>query len=731
MKKRLYLIQLFCLCLVLSVKAQCTLDTDSVKVTPASGFGTSDGACHFWPNSAGTSNFAKVSFNGGPFVKRGYGSRPVSIGGGMCEWTCVPDSGPCCPPPPFCVNELTDRLMCGLKSGKYKLVYTSFADTTCTDTLDFTIGGPPCWDFQWDLCFVSPTAKPAVWNRKVVYNTTYPGPSSVQVEILRPDNTPVPLLSYQKSVKPVGTFAPCGSGTAWTHSDLVLALPPGPHKTIFIQPGGTCRDTVPFTMPSYPCIFQLDSFLVTHPTTTTSSDGYIRFKGSDMDPKVKVYKNGTLLPANTAYIHCEYSCRPSPNDPPPVEPGCPDDASGFNKYGMVCRLKQGTYKIVVSYAYDSTCKDSMVVNLAPGGGEPDSVGRPAVSLPSGTYTGNQTVTLNSTTPGSNMYFTLNGNLPDIEKPNSYTKPYTGPLLLFQNTTLKTMAVKGSMKSPVVTRNYIITSPTIVANPVFSLPAGTYAGIQSLTITCATPGAVVWYSTNGTVPVPGTSISKIYTGPISIAQSMTVRAVGVLSGFVTSGTTAANYTITNVQTVAAPAFTPPPGVYATPQSITITCATPGAQILYTTNGMTPKFGLLAARTYSTPVNIPSTVQLKARAFVTGAIESAITVGNYSIGALRKAVSEDQLNYYFTSDEDPDLNAVLAAYPNPSHSGVFEIAGLDATSHIQIVNMVGQQVEYVSTRLENNNHRIDLSKQPSGLYLLKVTNPTGTKELRLVK
>ena len=63
----------------------------------------------------------------------------------------------------------------------------------------------------------------------------------------------------------------------------------------------------------------------------------------------------------------------------------------------------------------------------------------------------------------------------------------------------------------------------VAEPVFSLDGGTYAGAQSVEITCATDGASIFYTTDGTTP---TAESTAYTGAISVTETTTIKAIGI-------------------------------------------------------------------------------------------------------------------------------------------------------------------------------------------------------------
>jgi len=66
-----------------------------------------------------------------------------------------------------------------------------------------------------------------------------------------------------------------------------------------------------------------------------------------------------------------------------------------------------------------------------------------------------------------------------------------------------------------------------ATPVISPGTGTYTGAQMVSITDSTPGAVIYYTTNGTTP---TTASTVYSGKISISQSTLIEAIAVASEY---------------------------------------------------------------------------------------------------------------------------------------------------------------------------------------------------------
>jgi hypothetical protein len=90
---------------------------------------------------------------------------------------------------------------------------------------------------------------------------------------------------------------------------------------------------------------------------------------------------------------------------------------------------------------------------------------------------------------------------------------------------------------------------VVATPTISLATGTYAGAQEATISDATTGSVIYYTTDGSAP---TTSSKLYTGPISIGVSSTIKAMAVLAGS-TSAVASSSLTITSALPPAKLAF----------------------------------------------------------------------------------------------------------------------------------------------------------------------------------
>ena len=79
----------------------------------------------------------------------------------------------------------------------------------------------------------------------------------------------------------------------------------------------------------------------------------------------------------------------------------------------------------------------------------------------------------------------------------------------------------------------------VAAPTFTPAAGEYTAAQSVEIACATDGASIYYTTDGTDP---TAASTAYTAAIAVGESMTIKAIAVKEGMTDSEIASAAYTI---------------------------------------------------------------------------------------------------------------------------------------------------------------------------------------------
>ncbi|MEQ1887310.1 MAG: IPT/TIG domain-containing protein, partial [Bryobacteraceae bacterium] len=80
----------------------------------------------------------------------------------------------------------------------------------------------------------------------------------------------------------------------------------------------------------------------------------------------------------------------------------------------------------------------------------------------------------------------------------------------------------------------------VATPVFSAGTGTYATAQTVSIVTPTSGATIRYTTNGSAPSDTTG--TVYTEPVTVSTTTTLRAIAYLSGYTNSAINTAVITI---------------------------------------------------------------------------------------------------------------------------------------------------------------------------------------------
>ena len=109
----------------------------------------------------------------------------------------------------------------------------------------------------------------------------------------------------------------------------------------------------------------------------------------------------------------------------------------------------------------------------------------------------------------------------------------------------------------------------VVTPVLSPAGGTYTAAQTVTISCPTSGATVYYTLDGTSP---SGSSSVYSGSITITTTTTVQAFAVKDGYTDSDIAAATYTISGATPTQPPGATDPP-VNATPTAPPTATPTP--------------------------------------------------------------------------------------------------------------------------------------------------------------
>ena len=191
---------------------------------------------------------------------------------------------------------------------------------------------------------------------------------------------------------------------------------------------------------------------------------------------------------------------------------------------------------------------------------------------------------------------------------------------------------------------------VTTSPIFSPPGGAYATAQSVSISSGSAGATMYYTTNGTTP---TTSSTVYSAPIAISVSETLKAIAVASGYGPSAVGTAAYSIAPI--LPAPVLSPSPGTYSTAQTVTIADADAGTAIYYTTDGTTPT---TSSTVYSAPIAVSASETVQAIAAETGYNNSPVAGGTYTIAALLPAPTFSLAAGTYTSSQSVTIGDATA-------------------------------------------------------------------------
>ncbi len=161
----------------------------------------------------------------------------------------------------------------------------------------------------------------------------------------------------------------------------------------------------------------------------------------------------------------------------------------------------------------------------------------------------------------------------------------------------------------------------VATPEFAPDGGTYSEAQNVTITCATGGATIKYTTDGSEPSQENGTE--YSEPVSLTENTVLKAIAYKAGMSDSEIKVGNYYFKAVT----PTFDPIAGKYYEVQNVVIATTTDGATIKYTTDGSAPS--PTNGTEYTEPVEVAVNLTLKAIAYKANWSNSEIKSGAYII------------------------------------------------------------------------------------------------------
>ena len=239
---------------------------------------------------------------------------------------------------------------------------------------------------------------------------------------------------------------------------------------------------------------------------------------------------------------------------------------------------------------------------------------PAIVPLGGAFTNSVSVSLFTFSPGISLRYTLDGADPSGSSPL-----YSAPFLLTSNATVKARAFQTGVSTSVV---FQASFTLQVATPQITPPGGSFADAVEVALSCATPGAQIRYTLDASAP---TKTSLLYSVPFLLEYSAIVNAKAFNPGAYDSATATATFTGTLVP-AATPAIAPSDGVYSNSVTVTMTCATPGTGIRYTTDVRSPHSASLL---YAAPFSLTNSAVVRARAFGTGLAGSLVASTTFTL------------------------------------------------------------------------------------------------------
>jgi len=234
---------------------------------------------------------------------------------------------------------------------------------------------------------------------------------------------------------------------------------------------------------------------------------------------------------------------------------------------------------------------------------------------------------NSLPDGYNIRYTTDGSDPSASSPILED----GNLTVTSSLTLKAIVERYGMVLTSVAEKAL--EPAPCATPVIAYDNTT----SRVSITCATTGSTIYYTTNGSEP---TSSSTEYSIPFAVNSPTTIKAIATRTNFPNSAV--AELAISKVVT---------PTIQDNgSNAISITTTTPGATIYYTTDGSTPT---TSSTQYTSPLtdNV-SNVTIKAIAVKEGLITSAVGSGSVKLQCATPVISRVGLTFTLSCSKPTD-------------------------------------------------------------------------------
>jgi uncharacterized repeat protein (TIGR03803 family) len=452
-----------------------------------------------------------------------------------------------------------------------------------------------------------------------LYGAPFSVPSSAKVSVIAVAdgwlNSPVSSVVFTlEQAAPAPVFSP--SGGSYTSTQQVTITESQPGSTIYYTVDG-----------NVPVVGNSDTFAYTGPINVAQST---TVEAIAVFPAAQSYMNSpsafsnyvingtlippTIIPGSSVFVSSESvtlsDVTPSASMYYTTDGTTPTTSSTLYTGPIMITETEQIQAIASADNYVTSLPASAQFTLAA------QLPTPTISPNGGPSASAPTVSFSDAANGATVsyYYTTDSSVPSTGS-TLYTAPFSVPA----SAKVSVIAVApGWVNSPVASA--VFTVGQAVPTPTFTPAGGQYNVAQSVTLSDALAGALIYYTTDGSAPTSG---SQLYSGPITVGAAETINAIGIEAGYNDSQVAAASYTIGKL--LAAPTFLPAGGTVAPGTKVTLSCAG-GGSIYYTTDGTTPTS---ASALYTGPISIMQGGTITAIAAGIGCITSSTSSAAFSV------------------------------------------------------------------------------------------------------
>lgn len=223
-----------------------------------------------------------------------------------------------------------------------------------------------------------------------------------------------------------------------------------------------------------------------------------------------------------------------------------------------------------------------------------------------------------------------------------------------------------------------TSQPNAVTPVLFPTSSSFSDTISVSLSTTTPGASIYYTTNGTTP---TQASTLYSSAITLDSTTTINARAYATGYDPSPVGSGTYTLT----VPTPILTPGTGTHTTSVQVDVNPVNPEVTMYYTVDGSTPDN--TDPEFTQGVITFTSTTTFKVISYLRGSYSSVAT-GVYTINTVSGNVAPEANSQYLTvikngtkrvlltfSDDDGPGPYSTTISVNPAHGALSNMGDSD--------------------------------------------------------